>query len=97
MNASDQDALDALIAIVNYAKQKQEQGGLYDSITLVRKVGHGARLFGKSGPVGELLCVNSEGESVVRFKASDVVRAGTKMLKAIEKAIADTDEKGGAE
>lgn len=94
MGVSDKEAFEALVAIVNYAKQKREESGIYDSVTLVRK-GSGVRLFGKSGPIGELLCVNSAGESVVRFKASSVVRAGTKMLKAIENAIKNATTDAG--
>ena len=32
------------------------------------------RLFGKSGPVGEVLCVNATGRTVARFDAASVLR-----------------------
>lgn len=36
--------------------------------------GYTLRLCGNRGPRGEIICTNHEGTSVVRFKASDVLR-----------------------
>ena len=39
-----------------------------------RPTGNGMRLLGKRRPVGEVLCVNGKGHSVVRFKAAGVIK-----------------------
>lgn len=36
--------------------------------------GNSIRMFGKRGPIGDVLCVNSDGKSVARFKAASVIK-----------------------
>lgn len=42
-----------------------------ESIVLIVQT---TRLCGNRGPRGELICVNSEGQNVVRFKATSVLK-----------------------
>lgn len=43
-----------------------------EAIVLV--IPRGVRLCGRRGPIGELLCTNSNGANVVRFKAKSVLK-----------------------
>lgn len=81
MTNEELSAIVTLRSMIQHAAQRQIENGKDATVTLV--LPKGVRLFGKRGPVGELLCVNSTGESVVRFKASAIVRACEKALEEL--------------
>ena len=75
-----EDAIKKLVWLAEIAKERQEAAGDNASVTLAGL--RTRRLFGRRGPVGEIVCESQDNTFVVRFSAKAVIRA-------CEKAIAE--------
>lgn len=82
------DAFDTVVRILNDAMKaaKEEPMTIHDLVAIAKSPrqcvsiivgkrhnpGHRVRLFRNSGPLGELMCVNSKSECVAMFQTADI-------------------------